>query len=124
MNDNNDSRTRSFDPVDLSEHKRSQAPSTKQKLIMSIFIVIILILLSFTVLVSCEIFANINGNTNNGGGNIRQNMIQVYKDSQDVHVGNLLLVNESFEYIYSSSEENIVDVYKFKNSSANDGATK
>ena len=126
MNDNNDSKTRSFDPVDSSDYKKSQPASTKQKLIMSIFIVIILILVSFAVLIFGQIFSNISsGNDKNEEqNNTQQNFVQVYKDSADVHVGGLLLVNETFAYSYPTENENIVSVYEFKKNSENDAVTK
>ena len=127
MNDNNDSKTKSFDPVDSTEYKNSQATETRQKLVMSIFIVIILILVSFTVLIFGQIFSKMSANDpdNNKDQNItEQKFVQVYKDSEDVHVGNLLIVSETFGYVYPSSNENIVSVYEFKKNSENDAVTK
>ena len=127
MNDNNDSKTRSFEPVDSTEYKNSQATETRPKLVMSIFIVIILILVSFTVLIFGQIFSKMSANDpdNNKDQNItEQKFVQVYKDSEDVHVGNLLLVSETFGYVYPSSEENIIKVYDFKHNSENDAQTK
>ena len=127
MNDNNDLKTKSFDPVDSSEYKNTQATSTRQKLVMSIFIVIILILVSFTVLIFGQIFSKMSANkpdNNEDKNKDEQNITQIYKDSEDVHVGSLLLVNETFGYIYPSSNENIVSVYDFKKDSANDAQTK
>lgn len=127
MNDNNDSKTKSFDPVD-SDRASSSKKSTKQKLVMSIFIVIILILVSFTVLIFGQIFSKMSSNDPNkndqGNNNTEQSIIQIYKDSEDVHVGNLLLVNDDFKYIYPSSQENILSVYTFKNNAENDAYIK
>ena len=127
MNDNNDSKTKSFDPVD-SEHEGSSPKSTKQKLVMSIFIVIILILVSFTVLIFGQIFSKVSTNDPNNNeqenNNPQQSIIQVYKDSEDVHVGNLLLINDTFKYTYPSSQENIISVYNFKNNAENDSQIK
>lgn len=124
MNDNNDSKTISFDPVDSSDYQKSQPATPKQKLVMSIFIVIILILLSFVILIFGQIFSNASNGGGGGGQTVDQNIIQVYKDPQDVHVGNLLLVNDTFSYVYPTSNDNIVSVYDFKKNSANDAATK
>ena len=125
MNDNNDSKTRSFEPIDPS--KQGTPASARQKLVMSIFIVIILILVSFVVLIFGQIFSRTTPNNQggtNGQNEAQQNIVQVYKDSEDVRVGNLLLVNDSFKYVYPSSEDNIVNVYDYKHSSANDAKTK
>lgn len=124
MNENNGS-TKSFDALDENgKSARSQDP--KQKLVMSIFIVIILILLSFTVLIFGQIFSQ------TGGGSQTQTTTSVpdpdtntvIMDSEDVRSGSLLLINNTFKPKYPTVQNNLVNVYEFKNNSANDSMTK
>lgn len=122
MNGNNDSKTKSFEALDLSADR-----SPRQKIVMAIFVVIILILLSFTVLIFGQIFSRSSGGTGGGGGTqppVNDDTFQVYMDSADVKIGNLLLINGSFPHVYPTEQDNLVSVYEFKNNAANDGATK
>lgn len=124
MNDNNDSKTKSFEALDDVKPAADRSP--RQKIVMSIFVVIILILLSFTVLIFGQIFSKTSGGA--GGGSTQppasNDTFQIYMDSADVKIGSLLLINSNFKPVYPTVQDNLINVYEFKNNAANDGATK
>ena len=122
MSENNDS-TRSFDALDQNS-KKSEPKTARQKLIASIFVVIILLLVSFAVLIFGQIFSQIWGGSAQTTTSPNGDSDQIYMDSEDIRSGMLLLLNDSFNYLYPTERDDLVTVYNFKNDAANDGATK
>ena len=123
MSENNDS-TKSFDALDQN-NKKPEPKTSRQKLITSIFVVIILILVSFTVLIFGQIFSQAgNGGSTTTTTTPPDDFDQIYMDSEDVKSGILLLINKDFNYLYPVAREDLIEVYPFKNNSANNGATK
>lgn len=114
-NDSHDSGTRSFDPIPPEDKKANTVDNIeiKQKLTIGIFSVIILILLSFAILIFGQIFSTISQRRKDADKGKNNDpfaeYIQIPVDTENVKIGDLLLVSEAFPYSYSANtEENIV----------------
>ena len=118
MNDSHDSGTRCFTPIpsDGENPNGNDITSIKQRLTIGIFSVIILILLSFAVLIFGQIFSTISQKRQDADKDKRnqpdEGFIQIPTDAEDVKVGNLVLVSETFNYDYKvNTSESLVNVY-------------
>ena len=106
---------------------------TRRNIVLSIFAVITLILIVFAALIIAKIVEEAK-NPNNQQIPSNENITYIPRDAGNVKMGNLILINSSnpFDYninnLISSSYENlpqgIVNLWSFKNNSANNTETK
>lgn len=114
MSNNNNSKTRAFETVD-------RTPSTsRRRLVIAIFVVVMLILAAFATLVIGKIVTQINPNPNPDDGD---SFTYVPKDAGDYKIGSLLFVNGEFSYMMTDFS-GMVNVKAFQLNSANTNKTE
>jgi hypothetical protein len=131
----NDSKTKAFS-TSAAKSKKSikNKKRVRRKVVVSIFAVIALILVIFATLIIAKIIekANDSGITPNSPSN--ENITYIPRDAGNVKMGNLILIdkNHPFDYAmnnlvassYDNLPQGIVNLWAFKNNSANKSETK
>ena len=111
------SRTRAFETVNNKGFKSNRS---RQKLVVAIFVVIILILLAFATLIIGQIVNKVGPRPTLPGPS-GSNTIP--KDAGDVKIGSLLFIGEKYQYNFPTDVSNIVNLYQYQNNSENSGKT-
>lgn len=136
MSNKNDSRTKAFGTV--KNNKGFKSPKSRQKFVIAIFIVIILILASLATLIVSKVVDRLNQTTQPPTLPPANNTTTVPYDPDDIRIGNLLVVDKTYDFDYKLNNmemsgdmtnvgklpQNIVNLYIFKNNASNDAATK
>ena len=137
---NKDSQTKAFSTVDKKQ-KGFKSRKSRQKFVIAIFFVIILILSLLAFLIIGEVMERLQAQNPGTTTQPPENVIYVHKDYGNTKMGNLLLIDNvnTFDYkknnmniILNSSKpedtllpENLVNVWRFKHvGTANDKETK
>ena len=132
MSNKNDSRTKAFGTV--QNNKGFKSPKSRQKFVIAIFIVIILILASLATLIVSKVVDRLNQTTQPTTPPPADNTTTVPYDPDDIKIGNLLVVDKAnqFDYKtngwdkvdssdvidYSSLPNNLKNVWAYKNDPA------
>ena len=111
----NDSKTRAFETV---HNSGLQSKISRQKLVIAIFVIIILILLAFATLIIGNILSQLDGDFLPINPPSRD-VDDVPKDSGDVNVGSLLFINDEFLYEMPSEFENMINLFVYRKNSEN-----
>ena len=121
-------KTQAFNAV--NKHNAHKSPKSRKRLVIAICAVIVLILATLLVL----IIGNIMNKIKNPSTPADPNATYVEKTADDINIGNLLLINKDtqFDYAvnglltnsYDSLPNGIINLWTFKNNSANNAETK
>lgn len=130
----NNSRTRAFETTagHKKNHKKHKSKKRiRQQIVISILAVIALILVVFATLIIGKILTHKKNKTPDIPP---ASIFTVNRNEANVHIGNLLLINEQYKFDYASNglvatdyitlPEGIVNLWSFKNSSTNNSETK
>ena len=124
----NDSRTKAFATTAKPQQRNKKSPAgqrrLRQQLIISIFAVIALILLVFATLIIGKIVSVNKGKNPDTNPTPSIEFTYVSKDSANVSIGNLLLINDTFKYELPADLSNMINVYQYQRTAANDEFTK
>ncbi len=131
----NDSKTKAFSTnVKKSKKSVKNKKRVRRKVVVSIFAIIALILVVFAALIIAKIVEKASNTNSTPTPPSNENVTYIPRDAGNVKIGNLLLINTTnpFDYninnLVSSSYENlpqgIVNLWAFKNNSANNSETK
>ncbi len=115
----NDSRTRAFTttakPKGKSKgHNGKNKAVRRQRLVISIFVIITLILVVFAALIIGKIVS-----TSQQAPTPQSQIHTVSREAAAVHTGNLLLINDTFKYDLPADLSNMVNIYQYQKNSEN-----
>ena len=116
----NDSRTRAFETVN---NKGFKSNKSRQKLVIAIFVVIILILLAFATLIIGQIINKVGPRPTLPGPS-NDNITYIPKDAGDVKIGNLLFISDKYQYEFSGDFSNMINIKNYQRSSENVAQTE
>ncbi len=111
----NNSRTRAFETVN---NKGFKSNKSRQKLVVAIFVVIILILAAFATLIIGQIINKIQL-TSTTPPTSNKDITYVLKDAGDIKIGNLLFISDKYQYEFSGDFSNMVNIKDYQRSSDN-----
>lgn len=97
----------------------SSSDSARQRLVISIFAVIVVILAIFAVLIVGKIVNKLNPGTPPSDKDYQE----IYKDSGDAKKGQLLLVNGDSPYVFPTDMSHMVKVYDYQHNAAKNELT-
>lgn len=117
----NDLRTKAFETVD---QKGFKSDDSRRKLVIAIFVVVALILAAFATLMIGKVIGQIDFPTSPDTPNNNGSITYVPKDAGDVKVGNLLFINDRFQYSFSGDFSNMINVKNFQRDSQNASKTE
>ena len=139
MSNKKDSRTKAFGTIN-GKQNGFKSNNSRQKFVIAIFVVIILILASLSVLIIGKVIDKLDTTkpTSPEAPTLPDNYIEVAKDQGDIQIGNLLIVTGQKEFNYglnhmdmsgdmtleSNLPNNIVNIYLYKRNEANISSTK
>lgn len=115
----NDSRTRAFETV----NSKSYDGMSRQKIVIAIFVVVALILAAFATLIIGKIIGTVKVPTSPTLPT-PNNMTYIPKDAGDVKVGNLLFINDKFQYSFSGDFSNMVNIKSYQRAAENASKTE
>ena len=114
----NDSKTMAFEAVNKKGFKSKKS---RQKLVIAIFTVVILILLAFATLIIGKIIDKLG--TDAPPVTSGEDFVYIPKDAGDVKMGNLLMINDSFKYEFSGDFSNMINLYSYQKNESNKDKT-
>lgn len=138
MSNKNDSKTKAFGTV--KNNKGFKSSKSRQKLVIAIFVVIVLILAVLATFIIAKVIDKLNTEQPPVVPQIPDNTTTKPYGNDDVHVGNLLVVDKTHSFRYDlydwdniTSEDvknqsklptDLINVWTFKNNPANNAETK
>lgn len=125
MSNKSNSKTRAFETVN-KKSKGFKSQKSRQKFVIAIFVIIILILVSMATLVVGQIIDRLPTSTTSSSPNKNDAILEIPKDAGDVKIGNLLILDKapggSFTYP-KVNQDDMVNVWAFRNNKQNDAYT-
>ncbi|MGM9632686.1 MAG: hypothetical protein ACI3XL_06325 [Eubacteriales bacterium] len=125
MSNKNNSKTRAFETVSKNS-KGFKSQKSRQKFVIAIFVVIILILVSMATLAIGQIIDRFPMNSTSPSTTKNGTVFEIPKDAGDVKIGNLLILDKapggSFTYP-NVNKDDMVNVWAFRNNKQNDAFT-
>ncbi len=122
----NDSRTRAFSTTAKPKANKKSYKSRgriRQQIVISIFAVIALILVVFaTLIIGKIIMLKKEGNTSSSN---QESVYTVSREEKDLHVGNLLIINDSYKYSLPADLSAMINIYyQYRQNNDNDHLSK
>ena len=110
----NDSKTRAFSTTAKPKSKKTGKKSNnktgkRQRIVISIFSVVALILVVFATLIIGKIVS-----TSQQGPNPQPPIYTVPRETSAIHTGNLLLINDTFKYTLPSDLSDMINLYQYQ----------
>ena len=121
----NDSRTKAFSTTAKPKPKKKSYKSKKrirQQVVLSIFAVIALILVVFATLIIGKIITLKKAKDQEP--NNQQSVYTVARNELDIHIGNLLLINDNYKYTLPADLSGMINVYQYRQNSDNNNSTQ
>lgn len=112
--------TRAFEPVD-DKSRGFRSERSREKLVIAIFLVIILILSILATLIVAKIVDRLNTTTTQPP---QSNFTQKITEPNDCKIGDLLLINNSYSASFPSDLSNMVSIYDYQRDQSNLASTK
>ena len=119
---NKDSKTKAFETVNAKQ-KGFKSEKSRQRFVIAIFAVVVLILAAFSTLVGAQLIERFSTTTTTKP-TPPSNVTYIPKDAGDIKIGNLLFISDDYQYSFPQNVSGIVNLWEYKNNSANDVFTK
>lgn len=120
---NKDSQTKAFSTVDKKQ-KGFKSRKSRQKFVIAIFFVIILILSLLAFLIIGEVMERLQAQNPGTTTQPPENVVYVQQDAGNVKMGNMLFIDGENPFDFSNEVGKIINLWTFKNDAANNSKTK